>query len=69
MNLLIDQKKREIIEIVEKNQNEDFLDLILAVVKRESRIEEPEEKYEQYISGEELKNNVYKFINSLEWQK
>jgi hypothetical protein len=69
MNLLIDQKKREIIEIVEKNQNEDFLDLILAVVKRESRVEEPEEKYEQYISGEELKNNVYKFINSLEWQK
>jgi hypothetical protein len=69
MNLLIDQKKREIIEIVEKNQNEDFLDLILAVVKRESCVEEPEEKYEQYISGEELKNNVYKFINSLEWQK
>jgi hypothetical protein len=65
MNLLIDQKKREIIEIVEKNQNVDFLDLILAVVKRESRVEEPEEKYEQYISGEELRKNVHNFICQL----
>jgi hypothetical protein len=64
MNLLIDQKKREIIEIVEKNQNEDFLDLILAVVKRESRVEEPEEKYEQYISGEESRRNVKELIES-----
>lgn len=65
MNLLIDQKKREIIEIVEKNQNEDFLDLILAVVKRESLVEEPEEKYEQYISVEELRKNVHNFICQL----
>ncbi len=64
MNLLIDQKKREIIEIVEKNQNEDFLDLILAVVKRESRVEETEEKYEQYISGEESRRNVKELIGS-----
>jgi hypothetical protein len=69
MDWMIEQKKREIIEIVEKNQNEDFLDLILAVAKRESLVEEPEEKYTHYISGEELKENVHQFINSLEWEK
>ena len=58
MNLLIEQKKREIIEMVEKNQNEDFLDLILAVIKRESLVEEPHEEYEQCISGEESRRNV-----------
>lgn len=67
MNLLIEQKKREIIKIVEKNQNEDFLDLILAVVKRESLVQEPHEEYEQYISGEELKENVYEFIRELKF--
>ncbi len=69
MNMLIEQKKREIIEMVEKNQNEDFLDLILAVIKRESLVEEPHEEYEQYISGKELRKNVHNFINSLEWEK
>lgn len=64
MNLLIEQKKREIIKIVEKNQNEDFLDLILAVVKRESLVEESHEEYEQYISGEESRRNVKERIES-----
>ena len=67
MEVLLEEKKKEIIQIINDNQDEELIDRVLAMLEIQSLkvCRDPS----QGISGEELKKRLFKHIDSLPWKK
>jgi|JI10StandDraft_1071094.scaffolds.fasta_scaffold171173_3 hypothetical protein len=67
MEVLLEEKKKEIIQIINDNQDEEFIDRVLALLEIQSI--KVNRDPSQGISGEELKKRLFKHIDSLPWKK
>lgn len=66
MEVLLEEKKKEIIQIINDNQDEEFLDRVLALLEIQSIIVKRDPS--SVITGEELKERLYKHIDNLPWK-
>lgn len=66
MEVLLEEKKKEIIQIINDNQDEEFLDRVLALLEIQSI--KVKRDPSSVITGEELKERLYKHIDNLPWK-
>ncbi|MBL7790106.1 MAG: hypothetical protein JNL75_09800 [Chitinophagales bacterium] len=66
MEVLLEEMKKEIIQIINDNQDEEFLNRVLALLEIQSI--KVKRDPSSVITGEELKERLYKHIDNLPWK-
>jgi hypothetical protein len=67
MEVLLEEKKKQVHKLIDANQDEEFIDRVLALLEIQSI--KVNRDPSQGISGEELKKRLFKHIDSLPWKK
>jgi hypothetical protein len=67
MEVLLEEKKKQVHKLIDANQDEEFIDRVLALLEIQSI--KVNRDPGQGISGEELKKRLFKHIDSLPWKK